>query len=190
MRTPKEEPMRYPRLIIAVFAVVIAATIGEVAITSGGSSNSSVAAATSANGAVAVMGGPASQTTVQTAKTTVQGKTETILVDAHGLPLYIYKPDTTTTSHVSGHLAALWPPLVAATPTGSGVPGGVASVATTNGQQVAYNGHFLYTFVADSPGHVTGQGVQNFFVATPALSASASSTANVAPSKSSSGYGY
>jgi Secreted repeat of unknown function len=53
---------------------------------------------------------------------------------------------------------------------------------------VAYNGHFLYTFVEDSPGHVTGQGVQNFFVATPSLTAGASSPATVAPSKS--GYGY
>jgi predicted lipoprotein with Yx(FWY)xxD motif len=189
MRTPKEEPMRYPRLIIAVFAVVIAATIGEVAITSGSSSSSSAAAATSASSPVAVLGGPASQATVQTAAVQVQGKTETILVDAHGFPLYIYKPDTATTSHVSGRLAALWPPLVGATPTASGVTGGVASVATTNGQQVAYNGHFLYTFVADSPGHVTGQGVQNFFVATPALSAGASSAMNVAPSTSN-GYGY
>ena len=181
--------MRYPHLIIAVFAVVIAATIGEVAITPGSSSSSSTAASTAASGAVAVTGGPASQATLRTAVVQVQGKTETILVDAHGLPLYIYKPDTATTSHVSGQLAALWPPLVAATPTASGVTGGVASVATTNGQQVAYNGHFLYTFVADSPWHVTGQGVQNFFVATPTLSAGASSAVNVVPSTSH-GYGY
>jgi predicted lipoprotein with Yx(FWY)xxD motif len=188
MCTPKEELMQYPRLVIAVFVVVIAATIGEVAITPGRSSSSSAAAA--ANGAAAVLGGPVSQATVQTAAVQVQGKTETILVDAHGLPLYIYKPDTATTSHVRGHLAGLWPPLVAATPTASGVTGGVASIATTNGQQVAYNGHFLYTFVADSRGRVTGQGVQNFFVATPALSAGASSAVNVAPSPSSNGYGY
>ena len=182
--------MRYPHFIIAVFAVIAAATIGEVAITSGSSSNSS-AAAISATGAVAVTAGPATQATVQTAAAKVQGKTETILIDAQGLPLYIYPADTATTSHVSGHLAALWPPLVAAAPTASGVTGAVASVATTNGHQVVYNGHFLYTFVQDSPGHVSGQGVQNFFVATPALSAAAASSAlNVAPSTSSRGYRY
>jgi predicted lipoprotein with Yx(FWY)xxD motif len=93
-----------------------------------------------------------------------------ILVDAHGLPLYTYKHDTATTSHVRGQLAALWPPLVAAVPTTSGSSTGrLTSVTTTNGMQVAYNGHFLYTFVEDTPGHVTGQGVQDFFVATPSI---------------------
>jgi predicted lipoprotein with Yx(FWY)xxD motif len=182
--------MQYPRFIIAVFAVVLAATIGEVAITPGRSSSSPTAAATAPNGAVAVLGGSVSQATVQTAAVKVQGKTETILVDAHGLPLYIYKPDTTATSHVGGHLAALWPPLVAAAPTASGLTGGVASVATTNGKQVAYNGHFLYTFIEDSRGQVTGQGVQNFLVATPALRPGASSAVNVAPSTSGNGYRY
>jgi hypothetical protein len=55
---------------------------------------------------------------------------------------------------------------------------------------VAYNGHFLYTFVADSPGHVTGQGVQNFFVATPGTVAGTSNTAAPAGSPSSAGFGY
>jgi hypothetical protein len=58
-------------------------------------------------------------------------------------------------------------------------------VATSSGQQVTYNGHFLYTFVQDSPGHVTGQGVQNFFVATPGIPANPRAAAPVPPS-----YGY
>jgi predicted lipoprotein with Yx(FWY)xxD motif len=133
---------------------------------------------------------PTSQATVQTTTATVQGTSETILVDRHGLPLYIYKPDTAVTSHVSGQLAALWPPLVAAAPTAAGVTGQLTAVATTNGKQVAYNGHFLYTFVEDRLGHVTGQGVQNFFVATPSLTADAPNPTTVAPSTSGSGYGY
>ena len=64
----------------------------------------------------------------------------------------------------------------------------MASVATTNGQQVAYNGHFLYTFVEDRPGQVTGQGVQNFFVATPDLAGGAATSAQASSPKS--GYGY
>jgi predicted lipoprotein with Yx(FWY)xxD motif len=115
---------------------------------------------------------------------------ETILVDAQGLPLYIYKPDTATTSHVTGQLAALWPPLVAAAPSASGASGRLASVATANGTQVSYNGHFLYTFVEDSPGRVTGQGVQNFFVATPSLTGSAVSAATSSPSEPGNGNGY
>jgi predicted lipoprotein with Yx(FWY)xxD motif len=100
----------------------------------------------------------------------VQGTTERILVDAKGLPLYIYKPDTATKSLVTGQLAVLWPPLVASAPTAHGATGTLTAVATSSGQQVTYNGHFLYTFAQDSPGHVTGQGVQNFFVATPGIS--------------------
>ena len=120
----------------------------------------------------------------------MQGRTETILVDAKGLPLYIYKPDTPTTSQVSGQLAALWPPVMAATPTARGATGTVTSVPTTNGHQVTYNGHFLYTFIEDSPGHVTGQGVQNFFIATPDLGAGTSTTAPTGSSSPGNSYGY
>jgi predicted lipoprotein with Yx(FWY)xxD motif len=176
--------MRHPRITFAAIAVAVAATVGGItAAASGGSSTT--AGGTSPSAAPAVGGRPA---TVQTARATVQGTAETILVDSHGLPLYIYQPDTTATSRVTGRLAALWPPLVAAAPTGRGVTGTVTSVATTNGKQVAYNGHFLYTFVEDRPGQVTGQGVQSFFVATPDLVAGGSSKPQVSSPRS--GYGY
>jgi predicted lipoprotein with Yx(FWY)xxD motif len=189
--TGNEETMRHPRLTIAAIAVAALATVGGVTIASAASSSSnSPAAATSTSTSVAVAGDPTRQATVQTASATVQGTTEMILVDANGLPLYTYKPDTATTSHVSGQLGALWPPLVAAAPTGNGVTGPLTSVMTSNGKQVAYNGHFLYTFVEDRPGHVTGEGVQNFFVATPNLAADASNGMTAAPSKSGNGYSY
>jgi predicted lipoprotein with Yx(FWY)xxD motif len=121
---------------------------------------------------------------------TVSGKSEQILVDSRGLPLYTYAPDTTTKSHVSGGLAALWPPLDSAQPTEAGATGKLSVLADANGNQVQYNGHFLYTFVDDSPGHVTGQGVQNFFIATPGLSAGSANTAPSAPATPSGGYGY
>jgi predicted lipoprotein with Yx(FWY)xxD motif len=183
--------MRHPRITVAAIAVALAGTIGGVTIASAsGSSSSSSTTAASASGSMTIAGNTASAATVQTAAATVHGTAETILVDAHGLPLYIYKPDTTVTSHVSGQLAALWPPLVSAAPTAAGATGRLTSVATANGNQVAYNGHFLYTFVEDSPGHVTGQGVQNFFVATPSLTAGASNATNAAPAKSGYSYGY
>jgi predicted lipoprotein with Yx(FWY)xxD motif len=167
--------MRHQRIIIAAVPVAIAATVGGVAITSAaGSSTSSQRPATS---------------TVRTATATVHGITETILEDAKGMPLYTYRPDTPTTSHVTGRLATLWPPLTADAPTLAGAGGTLTSVATTNGRQVAYNGHFLYTFVEDSPGRVTGQGVANFFVATPTGSAASApgSSASTPPAHS---YGY
>ena len=130
----------------------------------------------SANGSAAA--------TLHTATATVQGTRERILVDAKGFPLYIYKPDTPTKSLVTGQLAVLWPPLVAGAPTADGASGRLTVVSTSSGQQVAYNGHFLYTFVQDTPGHVTGQGVQDFFVATPGISPNAST----APTTANSGY--
>jgi predicted lipoprotein with Yx(FWY)xxD motif len=143
------------------------------------------------------MGGQSSPgaATVQLATVSVRGTPEAILEDAKGLPLYTYQPDTPTTSRVSGQLAALWPPLVAASPTAAGATGMLRSVCTSNGRQVSYNGHFLYTFVQDRPGRVTGQGVQDFFVATPDLplagaapSPASSAVAPTAPAGS--GYGY
>lgn len=105
--------------------------------------------------------------TLHAAVGTVNGKSETILVTAKGMPLYYYQADTAKKSFVNGELARLWPPLLSTKPTATGTGGKLTTLRVANGHQVAYNGHFLYTFVDDSPGHVTGQGVSNFFVATP-----------------------
>jgi predicted lipoprotein with Yx(FWY)xxD motif len=110
----------------------------------------------------------AQPTTLRTATSSVDGKAETILVNAKGLPLYYYQADTAKKSMVSGELLRLWPPLISAKPTATGTQGKLAALRD-NDLQVSYNGHFLYTFVDDAPGHVTGQGVSNFFVATPGL---------------------
>jgi len=135
----------------------------------------------------------AARPTLHTTTTQVGAKTETILVNAEGLPLYFYRADSAKRSQVSGELAQLWPALISTKPTASGVKGKVDSVKQANGRQVAYNGHFLYTFVDDSPGHVTGQGVSNFFVATPNIRVIGSAPtvkAAPAPTSPSRGYGY
>jgi predicted lipoprotein with Yx(FWY)xxD motif len=131
--------------------------------------------------------------TVRTAQATVGGKTETILVNGAGLPLYYYLSDTAAKSVVSGGLATLWPPLTSASPAATGLTGKLAAVSDVHGDQVAYNGHLLYTFVGDHAGQVNGQGVQGFFLATPGLAPLAGSPASAptAPAASSgSGYGY
>jgi len=182
--------MGNPRITFAVTAVAVAATIGGIALaTAGSSSLYGSPAAKSASGPTATST-VANQATVTAVTATVQGTPETILVDAHGLPLYTYKLDTASTSNVTGRLAALWPPLIANTPNARGADGALTSVQTTNGKQVSYNGHFLYTFVDDKPGKVTGQAVQNFFVATPNLPTDAAANATIAPAPSSNGYGY
>jgi predicted lipoprotein with Yx(FWY)xxD motif len=160
--------MRHPKLIIAGIALAAVAAAGGVtaAAAAGGPSASSSTAGHSATAA-----------TVRTVSATVAGKTETILVNSGGLPLYFYRPDTAAKSLVTGGVAALWPPLTSAAPTAAGASGKLTVVNDTHGHQVAYNGHLLYTFVSDHVGQVTGQGVQNFFVATPGLTPIAGSPA-------------
>lgn len=125
--------------------------------------------------------------TVRTAPATVAGRTETILVNAHGLPLYFYRPDTAARSLVTGSLAQLWPPLTSAAPTATGTSGKLAVLNDVNGHQVTYNGHPLYTFADDHAGQVTGQGIQNFFVATPGLTPLTTSSAGTVPAAPSGG---
>jgi predicted lipoprotein with Yx(FWY)xxD motif len=204
--------MRHPRMTIAIIGVTaVAGVSGIVAATAGGSTavaanskansktNSTAPTPTSTIQATPMGTTPAvssitttTDATVHTIRTSVDGKTESVLVDTAGLPLYYYKPDTATTSFVSGSLASLWPPLMSASPAAAGVTGKVSVVKDVHGGQVSYNGHFLYTFAGDSAGHVSGQGVQDFFVATPGLSAiSANPSTTKAPAPSSAGsYGY
>jgi predicted lipoprotein with Yx(FWY)xxD motif len=178
--------MRNPRTTIAVIVLAAAATVGgvTVAVTAGGSIPTYSATGTTPTSPAPAAANGAKAATLHSATATVQGTRERILVDSKGLPLYIYKPDTASKSLVTGQLAVLWPPLVARAPTAHGATGTLTAVATSSGQQVTYNGHFLYTFVQDSPGHVTGQGVQNFFVATPGISTKPST----APVPASNGY--
>jgi len=182
--------MRHTRRVIAIAVIVAAlgATGIAAAVTAGGSTKPTVAAGSSMKPTVA-----AGSTTIHTLSATVNGKTEAVLVDSKGLPLYIYKSDTATRSLVSGELASIWPPLVSTSPTIAGATGKLSVTNDANGAQVAYNGHFLYTFVGDSAGHVTGQGVQNFFVATPGLTTGAGTSASSTPAPAASsagGYGY
>jgi predicted lipoprotein with Yx(FWY)xxD motif len=125
--------------------------------------------------------------TLHTVRGTVNGRTETILVNAKGLPLYYFQGDTAKKSFVSGELARLWPPLLSAKPSATGTQGKLTALKVASGHQVTYNGHFLYTFVDDSPGHVTGQGVSNFLVATPNVKTIGHASKAATPTPSSGG---
>ena len=175
--------MRHPKLIIAGIGLAAVAAVGGIAAAAAGGTSASSA----------TTGHSATSATVRTGSATVAGKTETILVNSGGLPLYFYRPDTAATSLVTGGVAALWPALTSAAPTAAGATGKLTVVNDVHGHQVAYNGHLLYTFTSDHAGQVTGQGVQNFFVATPGLAPIARSTAPagmVPATPSAHGYGY
>ena len=175
--------MRHPKLLIAGIGLAAVAAAGATAAAAAGGPSASYSAT----------GHSATAATVRTAPAAVAGKTQTILVNSSGLPLYFYQPDTATKSLVTGGVAALWPPLTSAAPTAAGARGTLTVVNDAHGHQVAYNGHLLYTFASDRAGQVTGQGVQNFFVATPGLtpitgsSAPAGAVPAVPPAH---GYGY
>src|SRR6516165_2400220 len=176
--------MRHPKLIIAGIGLATVAAVGGVTAAAAGGGTSYSSATTGHNAAAP---------TVRTASATVAGKTETILVNSGGLPLYFYRPDTQAKSLVTGGVAALWPALTSAAPTAAGAPGTLTVVNDAHGHQVAYNGHLLYTFASDHAGQVTGQGVQNFFVATPGLApiaGSPSRAGTVPAAPPATGYGY
>jgi len=162
--------MRHPKLLIAGIGLAAVAAAGATAAAAAGGPSASYSAT----------GHSATAATVRTAPAAVAGKTQTILVNSSGLPLYFYQPDTATKSLVTGGVAALWPPLTSAAPTAAGARGTLTVVNDAHGHQVAYNGHLLYTFTSDHAGQVTGQGVQNFFVATPGLTPIATSPAPAA----------
>jgi predicted lipoprotein with Yx(FWY)xxD motif len=179
--------VRHPRIIIASISVAAAAAIG------GGIT---AAAATTSHASTMPATAQHAPATVGTVQATVGGKTETILATSQGLPLYYYLNDMAAKSAVTGGLAALWPPLTSPSPAAAGLTGKLTAVMDIHGNQVAYNGHPLYTFADDQPGQVTGQGVQGFFVATPGLtpitgSSTSAGTAPAAPAPPSGNpYGY
>lgn len=109
---------------------------------------------------------------IKTATATVNGKTATILTNSQGLTLYYFTPDTPTTAACTTGCVDTWPPLLATgsqTPTSAAtLPGKLTALADTNGTQVQYNGHFLYTYVGDTAaGQTNGEGIGGkWFVAT------------------------
>ena len=146
---------------------LLAAACGSNGSTSSGSSSSTGSSGTTPSTSAAV---------IKTSSATVNGQSVTILTNTQGMTLYYFKPDTATTSACTGSCAGFWPPLVftsSGSPgSASALPGTLSVVADSNGQQVEYNGHMLYTYSGDkAPGQTNGEGIKgNWFVATTTLS--------------------
>lgn len=131
---------------------------------------------------------------VSTASATVNGKSVTILTDSKGMTLYYFTKDTPTNSACTGACLQNWPPLLftgAGTPTSSSqLPGTLSLVTTASGQQVAYQGHLLYTFAGDNAsGQTNGQGKFGvWFVATTDLQPTSGGSSGATPTPTRSGY--
>ncbi len=145
---------RAPLLTVAVMALV---AIGLAAC--GGSSNSSDSASAAAN-------------TTATGSDTVSTKSisgvGTVLVDSKGMALYTNNQDSGMNVACTGSCTAIWVPLMAPSsgqPTSSdqAVQAKLGMVKSKGGSQVTFGGMPLYTFVQDSPGQVTGNGVTDSF---------------------------
>jgi predicted lipoprotein with Yx(FWY)xxD motif len=131
---------------------------------------------------------PTKTATVRVAKSSLGS----ILVNASGRTLYLFKADSTTMSACTGACATAWPPLLAnGTPTaGTGLTASKLGTITRSGgnRQVTYNGHPLYLFIKDTkPGQTTGQGVTAFGAAWFALTPSGSQASAPASSSGSGG---
>jgi len=82
----------------------------------------------------------------------------TVLTNADGLTLYLFVPDTATTSKCTGSCPAYWPPVTGSPKAGPGVTGTLGTIRRPGGVvQATYDGHPLYTYVGDGrPGQARG----------------------------------
>ena len=100
---------------------------------------------------------------IHTGKATIQGKQVNVLMTNKGFALYYYRADTMFKATCTGQCAHNWPPVLApqgmmTVSSSMPLPRQVSVHQTPNGAQVFYDGHALYTYVADKqPGTATGR---------------------------------
>jgi predicted lipoprotein with Yx(FWY)xxD motif len=105
--------------------------------------------------------GPTAASSSSSAVKTATINGATVLTNAKGLTLYSFAPDTMTTSNCNGTCAQLWPPVHGPVTAGPGITGRLGTITRADGAiQATYNGHPLYTYVADTaPGQAKGNGL-------------------------------
>jgi predicted lipoprotein with Yx(FWY)xxD motif len=110
------------------------------------------------------------------------------------LTLYWFVPDTPSHSACNGACVQHWTPVPGPATAGAGVTGSLGTITRSNGsKQATYDGHPLYTYVADTaPGQAKGNdlnasgGVWHEMTASGATPAPAQSSAPAGGG----GYGY
>ncbi len=135
---------------LAAMALMVAACAGTGAASAAGSAGSSVRTVSSPSTG-------SSSTALKTRK--INGVT--VLTNAKGFTLYWFAPDTSTKSNCNGSCAAIWPPVKGPATAGPGVTGKLGTIKRSDGSiQATYDGHPLYTYVADTaPGQARGNGL-------------------------------
>jgi predicted lipoprotein with Yx(FWY)xxD motif len=135
---------------LAAMALMVAACAGTGAASAAGSAGSSVRVVSSPSTG-------SSSTALKTRK--INGVT--VLTNAKGFTLYWFAPDASTKSNCNGSCAAIWPPVKGPATAGPGVTGKLGTIKRSDGStQATYNGHPLYTYVADTaPGQARGNGL-------------------------------
>ena len=130
-------------LAAALLIAACGSSTGSGSNTSGAAAPASIAAASSSALKTATIGGAA------------------VLTNGKGFTLYWFVPDTSTTSKCNGTCAKYWPPMKGPATAGAGVTGKLGTIKRSDGSvQATYNGHPLYTYVADgAPGQAKGNGL-------------------------------
>jgi predicted lipoprotein with Yx(FWY)xxD motif len=101
-------------------------------------------------------GSPAGQTRAVLKTTTIGGTR--VLTNGKGLTLYWFGPDAPVRSVCNGACAQYWPPVTGPATVGPGAAGRLGTITRSDGTaQATYNGHPLYTYIADTaPGQAHG----------------------------------
>jgi predicted lipoprotein with Yx(FWY)xxD motif len=144
----RREARNHLRLLLLLPAAT--AAVAVVAACSSPGTPSAASSSSAGNGHMAV-------TTAGSLKTAKIGGV-TVLTSARGFTLYSFAPDTPARSKCYGSCAAYWPPVTGTPAASPGVPGRVGTITRTDGsRQLTYNGHPLYTYIADTaPGQARG----------------------------------
>ena len=167
---------------------VAAAALAVAACASSSSSSGGTTPSSSSTSAAAASSGSALRTA------TINGTT--VLTNAKGFTLYSFAPDTPTASRCNGQCATLWPPVKGPVTAGPGVTGTLGTITRSDAAtQATYNGHPLYTYVADTaPGQARGNGLNAsggiWHDVTASGAAAPSSSPGGTGSSGAGGYGY
>ena len=170
---------------LAVLALAVSACASSGSSSASGSTPAAGASSPASSAPASSSGG-----TTLTARTI---GSQQVLTNSQGLTVYWFAPDTPTTSKCTGSCATYWPPVKGPATAGSGVTGTLGTITRSDGTtQATYDGHPLYTYVADTaPGQNKGNGLNisgglwyemTVSGSTPAAGASASASKG--------GYGY